>query len=248
VKLARLIEDFEEECGVCATPGELFDLTEAAARDLGFDRLAMVHSLWFRCPEKRLIRLDNFGEFADLFITRKYYQYDPALLACQRINTAFTWTQMCKLIRFDRRHEVVLREAGRHGLCIGMSLPVSVVGEPPGCVSFATRNAALPSRWRCRAAALIGASAFREARRLHGYPGRAMQFPHLSPRKLEILQLAALGKTDPEISIILGLARSTIETYMTQLRQTFDVYSRTQLCVAALRFGLIAFDDAISGF
>ena len=72
--------------------------------------------------------------------------------------------------------------------------------------------------------------------------------PVLSNRKLEILRFAAIGKTDPEIALILGLSRLTIETYMAQLRQAFDVYTRTQLCVTALRLGLIAFDDAISGF
>jgi hypothetical protein len=39
---------------------------------------------------------------------------------------------------------------------------------------------------------LIDAEAFREARRLHGFHARAEWVPNLSPRKREILQLAAL--------------------------------------------------------
>ncbi|MEZ0497314.1 hypothetical protein [Sphingomonas sp. IW22] len=50
-------------------------------RELGFDRLAMVHGVWFRRSNRRLIRIDNFGDFADLFINRHYYRNDPALLA-----------------------------------------------------------------------------------------------------------------------------------------------------------------------
>lgn len=69
--------------------------------------------------------------------------------------------------------------------------------------------------------------------------------PSLSPRKLEILQCVAIGKSDPEIAMIYGLSRTTIETYMGQLRRAFGVGTRTQLCVTALRLGLVAFDDVI---
>jgi len=69
--------------------------------------------------------------------------------------------------------------------------------------------------------------------------------PRLSRRKLECLRYLALGKTDGEITIILGLSQPTIRTYMTMLRRDFDVVSRAQLVAVALRFGFIGYDDAI---
>lgn len=243
--LHKLIEEFSSESQQCRTHAELFSLAESAARELGFSKLAIVHGLWFRWPSKRLIRLDNFGEWADIFIERKYYLDDPALLACQRINTAFPWTMMRDLIPFTQRQERIVREARRYGLRNGYTLPVGVMGEPHGCCSFVTGRAGLPSKMRCRAASLIGAEAFREARRLSGYPTRARYPPKLSRRKLECLRYLACGKTDGEIATILSLSEPTIRTYMTMLRRDFDVVSRTQLAVDALRFGLISFDDAI---
>ena len=141
-----------------------------------------------------------------------------------------------------------MREARRYGLRNGYTLPVGVMGEPHGCCSFVTGRSYLPSKMRCRAAALIGAEAFREARRLHGYPARATCLPQLSRRKLECLRYLALGKTDGEIAIILGLREPTIRTYVAMLRQDFDVVSRTQLVAVALRFGVIGFEDAIPSF
>jgi len=245
VNLQRLIEEFSSRSRQCESQAELFSLTEAAARELGFSKIAIVHGLWFRCPGRRLIRLDNFGEWADIFIERKYYLDDPALLACQRINTAFSWTMMRDLILFTDRQERIVHEAELHGLRNGYTVPVGVLGEPHGCCSFVTGRSCLPSKTRCRAASLIGAEAFREARRLNGYPARARYPPRLSRRKLECLRYLALGKTDGEIAIILGLSEPTIRTYMTMLRRDFDVVSRTQLAVTALRLGLISFDDAI---
>lgn len=89
MSLHRLVEEFGARCRDCTNSCDLFALTEAAAREIRFPRLAMVHGLWFRRPSRRLIRMDNFGEWADLFIERNYYRDDPVLLACQRINTAF---------------------------------------------------------------------------------------------------------------------------------------------------------------
>lgn len=244
MSLHRVVEYYASKCGHCVTTRDLFNLTDAAVRELGFDRWALVQGLWFRRPSKHLIRMDTFGEFADIFIKREYYRYDPALLACQRTDKPFPWTHVHKLIPFMRQQKIILREACRHNLKIGLTVPLGVTGEPPGCFSFVTSKSKLPSRWHQRAAALIATDAFHEARRLHGFPARAEQVPHLSPRKLEILQLNALNKTDPEIAMILGIATPTVRTYMTELRQLFDVYGRTQLATAALRFGLVAFEDA----
>jgi DNA-binding CsgD family transcriptional regulator len=248
VSLHRVIEAYSARCGRCRTVAELFALTDAAIRELGFDRWALVQPLWFRCPTKRLIRMDTFGEFADIFIEREYYKDDPALLACQRTDKPFLWNQLRRLIPVRPKQEIILREAVQHDLRTGLTVPLGVIGEPPGCFSFVTSKSDRPSRWRQRAAMLIAVDAFHEARRLHGFPGPVKTLPELSPRKREVLELAAIGKTDPEIATILGLKPSSVETYMAQMRQLFGVYGRTQLCNQALRFGLIAFEDAISGF
>jgi len=246
LSLHRLIEEFGKRSRACENVADLFALAEAAALEIHFPRLALVHGLWFRRPSHRLIRMDNFGEWADIFIERQYYLQDPALLACQRSNTAFPWSDIPLLLPPLTHHQqVILAEAGRHGLVNGFTLPVGVMGEPHGCCSFVCDSVDLPSEWHCRAAALIGAAAFREARRLHGFPARAKTLPQLSDRKLECLQLLAIGKTDHEIGLILGLKASTVRSYMALLRQDFDVYSRTQLAAEALRFGLISYDDAI---
>jgi DNA-binding CsgD family transcriptional regulator len=230
---------------VCETAKELFSITEAAAREIGFNRLALIHGLWFRLPNRQLIRLDNFGEWADIFIERKYYHDDPALLACQRTNVAFSWSEMSDLIPFGQKQLTILREAGRHGLCTGFTVPIGVMGEPHGCCSFSSDKPHLPSAWHCRATTLIGAYAFQAARRLHGFPHRAKRVTRLSKRKLECLIYLSRGKTDGEIATILGLRESTVRTYMTMLRKDFDVVSRAQLTAEALRFGFVGFDDAI---
>ncbi|WP_206243573.1 helix-turn-helix transcriptional regulator [Novosphingobium terrae] len=248
MRLHRLVETFDESVRRCHTLGDIAHLLETAGCEMGFERFAMAHGLWFQRPEARLIRIDNYGDYGEQFISRKDYLHDPVMNAGQRASKPFGWSQLGGLTRLGRRQMSILIEAERHGIRSGLTLPVGVPGEPWGSCSFATSKQELPSRWHCRAAMAIAASAFHEARRLCGYPARAQELPVISRRKIEILQRAALGETDPEIAMILGLSRSTIETYMTQLRQAFNVGTRTQLCVYALRAGLIGFEDILSGF
>ena len=101
----------------------------------------------------------------------------------------------------------------------------------------------MPER-RLRCAELIGSHAFAAARRLSGMP-RARTRPHLSRRQLQCLRLLALGKTDWEIAFILGIGPETARQYVKAARAAYEVASRTQLVVLALRDDWLSFEEAI---
>lgn len=248
MQLHRLVETFDEKARRCHNFKELSELISLTVPDLGFQKFSLIQWLWFRAPKSSLICIDNYGDYGEKFVAREDYLYDPVRLACQRTSRAFVWGDIPSMISLKQRQHHILERAGQYGLRSGLTLPIATVGEPSGACSFATSSGDLPSRWHCRAAVLIGSSAFHEARRLCGYPARAIDPPIISLRKQEILQFAAIGKTDPEIAMILGLSKNTIETYIRQLLRSLDVYNRTQLCVKALRLGLIAFDDVYHNY
>jgi LuxR family transcriptional regulator, quorum-sensing system regulator CciR len=57
------------------------------------------------------------------------------------------------------------------------------------------------------------------------------------------LRLLAAGKSDWEISVILGLGEETVRKYVKSARAAYDAVSRTQLAVLALEDQQIAFED-----
>src|SRR3546814_6633009 len=65
-----------------------------AAGELGFNRLAIVHASWFIRPGRRLIFHHNFDEWGEIFVARRYYRHDPALLYSQRTNRPFSWREL----------------------------------------------------------------------------------------------------------------------------------------------------------
>jgi diguanylate cyclase (GGDEF)-like protein len=61
----------------------------------------------------------------------------------------------------------------------------------------------------------------------------------LTARELECLQWSAIGKSSWEISTILCISESAVNFHMANIRSKFDVSSRRQAVVQAIRFGLI---------
>lgn len=243
--LDRLIEQHRKQVRAARSSEAIFNVTLDAIRELGFNRLAIVHALWFTRPGRRLLFLHNFDEWGHIFVARQYFRHDPALLASQRTNRPFTWHELRRALSPDPKQVRILNEAIRYGLRIGLTVPVAVPGEPAGCCTFATDASELPAAALCRAAAWIADEAFAEARRLHGYPAPIdeSEVPRISPRRLECLKWAAMGRTDEQIALIMDLKPTTVRTHMAHLRQAFGVCSRTELAHAARRAGLVLPDD-----
>lgn len=225
---------------------DILIFTIDAVGELGFNRVALVQMVWFLRQEPEYFCLDNYGEWHDIFIARKYYRRDPVHLASLRTNRCFAWSELGTILGANRVHQPILKEAARHGLNRGLTVPIGVPGEPPGSGSLGTDAGMLPSRDRCRAAAWIVDEAFAEVRRVHGLPAQIEDSaPPLSPRRLECLRLAALGLTDAEIAGRMGIAVSTVHTHMEYLRRIYAVRSRTQLARLAERLGLLAVEELI---
>jgi LuxR family quorum-sensing system transcriptional regulator CciR len=69
--------------------------------------------------------------------------------------------------------------------------------------------------------------------------------PGLTERQRDCLLWAARGKSDWEISRILGISRETVIQHLKQARERYGVGKRTLLAVHALFDGTISFLDIV---
>jgi len=242
---SRLIDQFEAKASLCSSDGELRLLLEDVSRELGFQFFALLHHVSLRAPSSGLVRIDNYpGGWVEELIARRFADDDPVHLASGRTNIGFAWSELAGLVPLSAHHRQILRRSRRFGLGEGFTVPANVPGEPGGSCSFAVRRGLELPLQRLMCAELIGAHAFRAARRIHNYPAAGLH-PHLSRREREVLHLLAAGKTDWEIARILGISPDTAHQYVKHARAAYDVVSRTQLVVHGLRDAWISFDDAI---
>lgn len=242
---SRLIDQFEEQARLCSSDQDLRRLLELVTFELGFRYFALLHHSSLRTPSPRLVRIDNYpSEWEEELLSNGLVVQDPVHLASGRTNIGFAWSDLGTLLTLSDRQRGILDRSGHHGIGPGFTIPANIPGEPTGSCSFAVRKGRSFPEHRLLCAELIGAHAFRAARRLQGSPAPG-QAPHLSRRELECLRLLAAGKSDWEIARILGLSAETARHYVKRARAAYDVVTRTQLVVHGLRDARISFDDAI---
>lgn len=67
-----------------------------------------------------------------------------------------------------------------------------------------------------------------------------MTMPELSDRELEVLQLMAKGKTNPQISADLNIAESTVRFHINHILSKLGVSDRTQAVITAVSRGIVS--------
>ncbi|HEY1145462.1 MAG TPA: LuxR family transcriptional regulator [Allosphingosinicella sp.] len=243
--MRRLADRFADRAASCATLQNLRSALKDACPQLGFDFFALLHHSSLEGPDRGLVRIDNYPpEWVDELLGKGLAADDPVHLASRGASTGFAWTELGSMIALSRRHHSILSRSRRFGLGDGFTVPVNVPGEPSGSCSFAVRaGRGLPAR-KLMCAELVGSHAFRAARRIHDLPRRTAR-PHLSRRELQCLRLIALGKTDIEIALILGIAHETARQYVKRARAAYDVVSRSQLVVHALSDQWLELDELV---
>lgn len=243
--MKRLVDRFAEAAALCHELEQLRTLLGETSGELGFDYFALLHHSSLQRSNRRRIRLDNYPEawVAEL-VDLELAVHDPVHSASRRTSSGFAWQDISSIIQLGDGHRKILARSRYHGIGAGFTIPANVPGEPSGSCSFAVRaGAELPGN-RLLCAELIGAHAFRAARRLASLP-HSQERPHLSRREIECLRLLAAGKTDWEIAAILGISVETAHQYVKRARAAYDVVSRAQLVACGLRDALVSFDEAI---
>lgn len=244
--MKRLADRFALAARECRSLAELHNLLDDTTRELGFSYFALIHHAAIAGPRPPLVRIHNYP---DAWVARLEAETavadDPVHLACRRAVGGFLWEGIESLTKLDRAQRERLEASQEFGLGEGFTVPINVPGEPAGSCSFAVRrDETLPSD-RLLTAELIGIHAFQSARALVGDALRPPR-PRLSPREQSCLKLVARGKSDWEISVILGISVETARQYVKRARAAYDVVSRTQLVVFGLRDDWLDYDEALT--
>jgi DNA-binding CsgD family transcriptional regulator/PAS domain-containing protein len=129
-----------------------------------------------------------------------------------------------------RRHEVALA-AGLHG---AVAFPALVADEVLAVLEFYSRDQDHIDRLRPTLAAIgFELGEFFSRRRGDLAP------PRLTPRELQILQLAAIGNAAPQIADSLLISVSTVKTHMENIYGKLAVSDRAAAVATAMRLGVI---------
>ena len=177
------------------------------------------------------------------FQARRLYASDPIHRASHRTNIGFAWSAVQSLITLSAADRSILAEAHDAGLGDGFTVPAHIPGEVNGSCSFAMGSDDVLDQRQLPLVQLIGSFAFEAARRLSRQTQAPCEGPSLTERQAECVALVARGKTDWEISQILGIGQETVIQHVKDARDRYGVTKRTLLAIRALFDGQISFAD-----
>lgn len=171
----------------------------------------------------------------------RLWAVDPSVLHCAMKTTPLVWSSETFAGSAQRR---LYEESCRHGIRAGISFPMNGTRGEFGVLCFATdampdkqflRNAygKLPILSCLRDYVLESSLQFMRARAATGSGD-------VTSRELECLNWSAAGKTSWEIAQILRCSEATVNFHLKNLRRKFNVTSRQQAVVKAMRLGLLS--------
>lgn len=217
------------------------------ARKLGFTYFALTHHVDIRQAPQPAIRLHNYPEdWVAYYDENSLGVSDPVHRASHVTSVGFAWSEIPQLIALTPRDHEILIRGGAKGIGDGFTVPANVPGESNGSCSFANPRG-IPMRPQdLPLAQLVGAFAFEAARRLWRVRApTAKPMPKLTERQRECILWVGRGKSDWEISRILGVKQDTVARHLKQARARYGVGKRTMLAVHALFEESISFTDLL---
>ena len=241
------VDAFVRDINEIGSEAELAEALGLISEAMVFSYFALPHHIDLPRAPRPAIPLDNYpSDWVEYFDEAKLGPSDPVHRASHQTSVGFAWSQLPELIQLTPRDHEILAHAGRQGIGDGFTVPAHVPGEVNGSCSFATEAGQPVNEEHLPLAQLVGAFAFEAARRLSRLRApSASPPPRLTDRQRDCLLWAARGKSDWEISRILGVSHETVTEHLKHARQRYDVGKRTLLAIHALFDGTLSFIDIL---
>jgi len=236
-------------------PADLDALLRAITRAMGFDHFALIHHVdlsgisyeFDHMTSGQLVALSDYPEeWVSRYVSDDIVTNDPVLLASHCTNVGFAWSDIGKFVDLTRQHKEQLELGRAAGIGDGFTVPSNVPGEANGSCNFVVRTGRELPQDHLMMAQLIGSYAFEAARSIVTHARTNLRRKvKLSQRQIDCVALIGRGKTDWEISRILGISEATVKEYVNEARSRYDVSKRVQLVLRAVYDGHIPLSEIL---
>lgn len=161
-----------------------------------------------------------------------YYRYDPVGQRCLETTEPFIWSDV-RYPPTDRMASRVMSEAAAHGMRHGLCVPMHGLSGFPAVASFAGAAPEL-SRKRRSALHLASIATYGWFER-HQNERREATHMKLSPRERDVLIWTALGRTNGQVGVQLGVSSLTVRSHLERARLKLGAVNAVSAVVEALR-------------
>lgn len=177
-------------------------------------------------------------EWFKRYVKRNYVDHDPIVSRMKQVPAPIQWRDAAKEVAVDHDGEAVMGDAGEFKLNDGLAFPLITIEGQIVVVSLGGERMEM-SATEFGMVSLVSTYAIGRAMQLHSGPERTIDHIELTPRERECLKWAAAGKSEWEISQILGISEHTSEKHLLNAKFKLGAVNRVQAVAEAIRRGYI---------
>lgn len=249
-----LTQLFVERCERSAPASELKATFQTALEQMGFRYFACCSHVNPRRPPPHAVVLHNYPGFcARTYAEQDLHERDPVFLRAESEILPFHWNAPDFRATLSPSQKRILQEAARIGIADGYTVPLHL---PWAAGALRAPCSVVPD------SKLISPRAYREVQVMATYlyasvgygddlraaTGAALRGgPLLSLRERQCLELAAYGKSDWDISLLLNISEHTVHKHIEAAKRRLGVSTRVQAIVWAAQRREISVGDVVNG-
>jgi DNA-binding CsgD family transcriptional regulator len=232
-------EEFVEQSEAATTACQLETHFKKVMVDEGFENQFMGRIVGRSVAETQFVHFPE-GHF-ETYLAERWDEVDPIMAFTATATRPFCWDDVASRMQFNREQTALLDECRRVGVHSIVVVPFPNPNGGCDIIGVSRRHADRPDRahiavlqaicaqtW-CRHADLVAAGSDNEWHQIT-----------LTSRELEILKWMKDGKSNSEISQIIGLSVKTIEYHVGNVLKKLAAPNRTTAVVIAIKLRLLA--------
>ena len=172
------------------------------------------------------------------YVARNYVDHDPVVSRMRQTQEPVQWRDAAEEFPINRDGEAVMGDAGEFKLRDGLAFPLVTLDGEIVVVSLGGEKVEM-SGLEFGMVSLVATYAIGRAMQLNSQPEKTIGRAVLTPRERECLKWAAAGKSEWEISQILGISEHTSEKHLLNAKHKLGTVNRVQAVAEAIRRGYI---------
>lgn len=210
------------------------------AQQLGFEHCGYLVGIPVHEKQLQVVMLNNYPKsWQDRYRHNGYFSIDPTIQHARANASPLVWSP--SLFEHDAS-DVLARDARDVGFNHGWTQPLRDTNGRFGALTLSRGEGAITTEELAEKLAMMQWLALVA----HGMLFRTLLARHqnelvtqLSDREIQILHLAAGGKTSGEMAKVLRLSERTVNFHMGNIMQKLGAENKTQAAVLAMQMGLL---------
>ncbi len=233
---------FIEHCDHATQTTELSDAFQRHLETLGF-RYFACSSHVDPLHSQEIMVLNYPRAWVECYSEQQLHLIDPVFRRADRTRRPFYWDDPEFRATMSPKQRKMQALAERFGVAHGFTVPIHSPLHVSSC--SVVPDSPRISRRAYFAVELMAQHLFDRVARLQHMDACTDIIPYLSRRERQCLELAAHGKSDAEIALLLGLHKSTAHNYIENAKRRLGLSNRIPAIVYALGTRQIRLEDVL---